>query len=121
MNNLNKKGYIYKVTNNVNDKVFIGYNSSIPLNMVISRDKYFIKAGISRNKPLHIDMRDIGFSNFKYQIIIEIDCTNGREELYKWYRIALREYDSIANGYNNKAGRPFKKRRKEKAMIETTE
>lgn len=124
MNNLNKKGYIYKITNNVNNKVFIGYNSSIQLKQVISRDKYFIKAGISRNKSLHVAMRDIGFSNFTYEVIMEIDCTNGTEELFKWYRIAQREHDSIANGYNDlrgKGNRRKKRKRKEKAMIETTE
>lgn len=100
----NKKGYIFKITNNQNEKVFIGYNSSIPLNLVISRDKSNIKNGVYKEKKLYAAMRAIGFINFNYTIIMEIDVSNGNEELLKWYRIVMKEYDSIENGYNEIRG-----------------
>lgn len=98
------KGYIYKVTNNQNCKTFIGYNSSIPLNQVVSRDKSNIKNGVYKQKKLYAAMRELGFSNFSYEIIMEIDTSNGNEELLKWYRIVMNHYDSIDKGYNEVRG-----------------
>lgn len=98
------KGYIYKITNNQNEKVFIGYNSSIPLSNVVSRDKSNVKNAVQKEKKLYAAFREIGFSNFSYEIIMEIDCTNGNAELLKWYKVAQREYDSIENGYNDIRG-----------------
>ena len=99
-----KKGYIYKVTNNQNEMVFIGYNSSIPLNQVISRDKSNIKNAVYKEKKLYAAMRELGFINFTYEIVMEIDVSNSNSELLKWYRIVKKEYDSIDNGYNEIRG-----------------
>ena len=98
------KGYIYKATNNQNDRVFIGYNSSIPLQNVISRDKSYVKNGVHKEKKFYQAIRDIGLSNFKYEILMEIDCTNSKEQLLKWYHVVMGHYDSISNGYNDIRG-----------------
>lgn len=98
------KGYIYKISNNQNDKVFIGYASTAPLKQIISRDKYFIKNGIQKDKKLYEAMRELGFSNFTYEIIMEIDCTNNKDQLLKWYHIVIEHYDSINKGYNDFRG-----------------
>ncbi|WP_419958974.1 hypothetical protein [Psychrobacillus sp. BM2] len=105
------KGYIYKITNDKNEKVFIGYNSSIPIESVISRDKSNLKNGTQKDKYLYCEMRELGFASFKYEVIMQFDCSNGKDELLKFYRIALREYDAY-NGYNVPRGTRTGKQKK---------
>ena len=113
MKNMNeiKKGYIYKITNKVTGKVFIGYNSSIPLVQVISRDKSNVKNGVHKHTKLYAAIREFGFSTFTYEIILEVPMSNGSSELLRWYHIAIAEFDSIENGYNDVRGKGNPKHR----------
>ena len=88
-------GVIYKITNKINGKVYIGL-TTVPLkerwrNHVVSVGRV--------NRPLYNSMKKYGIENF---IVEEIDRTDDFEELGKLERKYINEYDSTnpKNGYN---------------------
>lgn len=62
---------IYKITNNVNNKVYIGVTENFR-----SRKNGHVWASKRVEKPLYRAMRKYGLENFKFEIIEE---TNDRE------------------------------------------
>lgn len=89
---------IYKITNVVNNKVYIGQSVDIDRRWIQHQHCAFW-AG-KANKLYYCDlykaMREFGLSNFKHEVIEEcaIECLDEREEYWIQY------YNSFENGYN---------------------
>ena len=100
----NRKGIIYSVTNEITGEVYIGYNCTQTLNSVISRDKSNLKKGVRTHKKLYNAMIEYGLRNFEYEVIMEIDVSEGNKDILKWYKIVKREFDSFKKGLNDVKG-----------------
>lgn len=92
-------GIIYKVTNEINEKVYIG-QTIVPLNERIS-------AHISRslnkkdNMHFHRAIRKYGKVNFRWEVIARCDS---KEELDKAEIAMIKKYNSRKEGYNSTRG-----------------
>ena len=94
---------IYKVTNKINDKIYIGFTGK-ELKIRKHQHKHF---AIKRNSPLyfHKAIRKYGWDNFHWEVIYESwdqeHCLTNMEPFF------ITEYDSFGkNGYNmDKGGR----------------
>jgi len=84
---------IYKITNLINGKNYIGQSIDI-----FRRWKQEINGRC--NKELKEDFLKYGLENFTFDVLIE--CS--REELNKNEKRLIEEYNSIEQGYNKKAG-----------------
>lgn len=90
-------GFIYKIYNDVNDKVYIGQTSGT----IEERFKQHLKKVNSDDRktyPLYNAMRKYGTEHFFIEQIEETDDLNARE-IY-W----IKQFDSYNNGYNATLG-----------------
>ena len=89
--------YIYKIINDINDKVYIGAtNFSLE-----KRWKEHIRDSRKiLNRDLYNDMRLYGIEHFKIELIEESSC----DELYYQEVYWINRYNSFYNGYNSTLG-----------------
>lgn len=89
-------GYIYKITNDINNKVYIGKTEFD----VQKRFQEHIKDSKknSKNRPLYKAMNKYGVQHFSIEIIEECDNLEQREKYW------IKYYDSYKNGYNATLG-----------------
>lgn len=90
--------YIYKITNQINDKVYIGKTEYVNPNKRWSQHKNEFQKERSNHRALYKAMNKYGIDNFSFEIIEETDNPEEREI----YHISL--YDSYHNGYNETLG-----------------
>lgn len=93
-------GYIYKITNTVNDKVYIGQTTK----SVLVRFEMHKQASMTKSKQklhLYLAMNKYGMDKFS---IVQIDSADSREELNEKERYWIKFYDSISSGYNMMEG-----------------
>lgn len=88
---------VYKITNLVNGKVYIGASKNI------ERRWWEHKKRV--NSPIHSDLETFGLENFKFEILLECPKTM----LAQWERdmICLYDSDDPEKGYNSKNDRPY--------------
>lgn len=97
-------GYIYKITNQINGKVYIGQTSKIDPTKRWNEHRHAVIDPDQKERPLYRAMRKYGIDNFKFEVIetvYEEDHTtlNQREQYYiKKYNSFL--YSDDSNGYN---------------------
>ena len=91
-------GYIYKITNNINQKNYIGLTTKT----VEQRWQEHIGAiqKHKENRPLYKAMSKYGIANFSISTIEEVD----NELLSERERFWIEYYDSYKNGYNATLG-----------------
>ena len=91
--------YIYKITNIVNGKVYIGQT----INPVKDRFQRHISDAIHHVIDTHFTraINKYGKENFKWEII---DTASSREELNQKEEYWIRAYDACHNGYNTSVG-----------------
>lgn len=92
-------GYIYKITNTINKKVYIGQTVQKPT----LRFKYHINeldAGRKKNSKFQNAWKKYGKENFTFEVILKCDASELDEQERKY--IAF--YDSFKNGYNATIG-----------------
>ena len=88
---------IYKITNLVNSKVYIGASKNI--------EKRWCEHKRSVKSPIHSDLKAYGLDNFKFEVLLE--CPE--DMLAQWERdmICLYDADDPEKGYNDKDDRPY--------------
>lgn len=94
---------IYKITNLVNNKVYIGASKNA--------EKRWSEHRRSVKSPIHSDLETYGLENFKFEILLE--CPE--DMLAQWERdmICLYDADDLEKGYNSRDDRPYSLRRNE--------
>ncbi len=104
---------VFQIKNNINGKIFIG--SSIDLKAIWYAEKLQLDMGIHQNSELQNDWNEFGSENFSYEILDQINQTEGKPIDYKKEIKTLEDMiiDDLQpfekNGYNKR----LKKRRNE--------
>ena len=90
---------IYKITNTLNDKVYIGNTDRDLANRFREHCK---KSNITKfeNRPMYSDMNKYGVDNFSIELIEEVNNTDRYEREKYW----INYYDTFNNGYNSTKG-----------------
>lgn len=89
---------IYKITNLINNKSYIGQSINIEKRWYEHKYKSQCEDDRSFNSILHIAFRKYGIDNFKFEILEELKTV---EQLDKKEQYYIRLYDTITpNGYN---------------------
>lgn len=101
-------GYIYKIVNNVNNKIYIGKTENVDPIKRFNEHKKDYKKRSNEKRPLYNAMKKYGIDNFSFEIIEETDNTSDRE-IY-WIN-KLRTYIGFKDcvGYNATLGGDGKK------------
>ena len=89
-------GYIYKITNDINKKIYIGKT----INTIKLRWQQHL-SNINRYKThLYLAMKKYGYNHFNIEVIEEVsnNLLNEREKYW------IKYYDSYYNGYNSTLG-----------------
>ena len=92
-------GYIYKITNKINEKIYIGKT----LQPIYMRFKEHCKDAFrdrNEKRPLYAAMRKYGTESFEIELIEEISIDRLSEREMYW----IEKYDSYHNGYNATRG-----------------
>ena len=94
---------IYKITNLVNSKVYIGASKNV--------EKRWSEHKRRADSPIHSDLEALGEENFKFEVLLECPETM----LTQWERdmICLYDADDPEKGYNDKNDRPYSLKRAE--------
>lgn len=88
---------IYKVTNNVNDKVYIGFTNN--LKRRIKRHKICSKTSDSK---FYRSIRKYGWEMFSWEIIYQsLDLDHTKNVMERYF---IEHFDSFTNGYNSTHG-----------------
>ena len=93
------KGFIYKITNKINGKSYIGQT----IQNVKERFYQHCATKCSQailNMVIHKAINKYGKSNFTIEVIEEVESTNLNDRERYW----IRYYDSYNNGYNSTKG-----------------
>ena len=89
-------GYIYKITNDVNNKIYIGQT----INSLKHRFKEHLNDNRQDNNKFHNAIKKYGKEHFQIELIEE--CPN--EQLNNREQYWIQYYDSVNNGYNTTWG-----------------
>ena len=88
---------IYKATNIINQKVYIGFDSNWPNRKCVHKS-----ASKKQDNKFYRVIRKYGFDNFLWEIIYQ---SENRDQTLKEYEpLFIKEYDSFKNGYNSTLG-----------------
>lgn len=91
-------GYIYKITNDINSKIYIGQT----INTIEYRFRCHINEANQQNhqNKFHNALREIGPEHFKIELIEECDNDELNDRECYW----IKYYDSVNTGYNTTWG-----------------
>lgn len=89
--------YIYKITNNINNKVYIG-KTAFSIDQRFKKHCYDAFRDENEHRPLYAAIRKYGVDNFSISLIEETDKPEEREKYWIEY------YGSFKNGYNATLG-----------------
>lgn len=89
---------IYKITNNINNKIYIG--QSVNINNRLNWHKELLQHNDHPNSHLQNSVNKYGFENFKFEIIEECD----KNDLSVRERYWISHYNSMNEGYNMTSG-----------------
>ena len=88
---------IYRITNKLNNKIYIGFDSCWPKRKYSHR--YFLN---KRNQHLYFAFRKYGWDNFIWDVIYQ--SKDGQHCLNVMENYFINEYDSFKKGYNETRG-----------------
>ena len=86
-------GFIYKITNDINDKVYVGQTSGT-LEERFKQHKKKINSEDRKTYPLYNAMKKYGVEHFFIESLEETDNLQEREQYW------IKYFDSYNNGYN---------------------
>ena len=91
---------VYKITNKLNNKVYIGCSKNIEHRWVAHKSESILQNHTQYNYAIHRAFRKYGINNFQFEIIeiLEEDKIFEREQYW------IKYYDSFHNGYNETIG-----------------
>lgn len=89
----NIKGKVYLISNNKNDKLYVGVTSGL----LSRRLAGHIDSSINGTHKLAVAMRELGAENFHIELIEEVSTVAELAEAERYY---ISQYDSIEQGYN---------------------
>lgn len=92
---------IYKITNNINGKSYIGKSTNINKRWLTHRS---LDYGRTPNKTLYKAFVKYGLNNFSFEIIEELTSENYFKEGSEKERYWINYYDTYQNGYNETLG-----------------
>jgi len=94
---------IYKITNKLNNLVYIGQAKDINRRLIAHRYAEHSPNALEYNNQIHTAMREYGIQNFIFEIIEEcpVEQLNEREKYWINY------YNSYRHGYNGTEGGDF--------------
>lgn len=93
--------WIYKITNKINNKVYIGVTDNIKVRFNNHKTRYLNKKSREYNKSLYRAFRKYGIGNFDFSIIEDNVSYKNAFEKEKYY---ISKYDSKEKGYNETIG-----------------
>lgn len=95
--------FIYKITNKVNGKVYVG--QTIRFNKRVSHHKVLLRQGCHKNKALQSDFNNFGIDSFAFEIIekVESSLNFDADQLERFW---IKFYNSMnpEKGYNMQSG-----------------
>ncbi len=91
---------IYKITNNINQKCYIGCSKNIEHRWIAHKSESILEYNPQYNYSIHKAFRKYGIDNFSFEIV-EL-CTES--ELFDKEQYYIQYYDSYNNGYNETLG-----------------
>lgn len=92
----NQNWFIYKLTNQINGKPYIGQTINIKQRLI-----RYEKLNCRAQRKLYNALKKYGYCNFKFEILKEVHCQIDADLSEIHY---IEEFDSIKNGYNIKEG-----------------
>lgn len=114
LNNLEVYGVIYKITNNINNKVYIGqttrsfdrryYHSGTPIEKVYKYHVYYKSKGKSYNKHLLGAIEKYGFDNFSINKVFDVAFSKEELDIKEKSWIAIFNSNNSNYGYNFTTG-----------------
>lgn len=92
-------GYIYKITNLINNKCYIGQTKRNPM-LRWYEHKYYSKKGVTYKSAIYHAMQKHGIDNFSFEILESVSNTllDEREQYY------IETLNTFICGYNNTKG-----------------
>lgn len=93
------RGFIYKITNTINSKSYIGQTIQNVKERFYQHCATKCSKAVS-NMAIHRAIKKYGKSNFTVEVIEEVESTNLNDRERYW----IRYYDSYNNGYNSTEG-----------------
>ena len=93
------RGFIYKITNTINSKSYIGQTIQNVKERFYQHCATECSKAVS-NMAIHRAIKKYGKSNFTVEVIEEVESTNLNDRERYW----IRYYDSYNNGYNSTEG-----------------
>jgi hypothetical protein len=72
---------VFQIRNTINGKIYI--DGSLDLNAIWNRNRVELNFGTHRNNVLQKEWKEFGEENFRYEILSEIDQSDGEQIDYK--------------------------------------
>ena len=104
------KGGIYKISNKINGKVYIGQSNNLKRRFKEHKIRYKSINSNEYNSVIHIAIRKYNIENFNFEIIEYCENSKLNEREIFW----INYYDSFKNGYNCTLGGEGSKRPSQK-------
>lgn len=96
---------IYKYTNNINGKVYIGQSIDLQQRRYAHKSSAFNEKANDYNSQFHQAIRKYGLENFSYEIIAQISNEEySKKMLDELEQYFIKFYNSYHNGYNATIG-----------------
>ena len=96
--NIYNHGKIYKIINNINEKIYIG-STTQQLSKRFYCHKSDAKNEYKQNSPIYKAMNELGHEKFQI-VLIELYSCSSKEELFARETYYIKEHNTIKNGYN---------------------
>ena len=91
---------IYKITNKLNNKVYIGCSKNIQHRWIAHKSESVLENNPQYNYSIHKAFRKYGIDNFSFEIIESTE----EKDLFDKEKYWIKFYDSYNNGYNETLG-----------------